>query len=47
VIALVIVVLIVKSKTGSEISQQKPEGSLPMASTYIVTEASGTMVFGV
>jgi hypothetical protein len=42
---LVIVVLIVKSKTGSEISQQKPEGNLPLANTYTGAEASGAMLF--
>jgi hypothetical protein len=45
VIALVIVVLIVKSKTGNELSQQKPEGNLPLVDTSIVSEASGTMLF--
>ena len=44
-IALVIVVLIVKSKTGNEISQQKSEGNLPLVDTYVDTEASGTMLF--
>ena len=46
-IALVIVVLFVKSKTGSEIGQQKPEGNLPLGGTSIVTEAPGAMLFGV
>ena len=43
-IALVIVVLIVKSKTGNEVSQQKPEGNLPLANTSLLSEASGTML---
>ena len=44
-IALVIVVLVVKSKTGSEIGQQKPKGNLPIGGASIVAEASRTMVF--